>query len=189
MGNQLAQPARLQPEVLADLQGVVYKETLGACIVGGMSASCCRATHSCRCLQTNTPGGGRFLKTLLCVHDDGGLVVVKVRWCTYTWLVPHRLAQVYHKREDTPDLRAYHEQLHRIKCVFVINSVPMQLACCTRSSSQHHVHQVVASGGPVWSRVALSIVFRERQGRLLGATVCVFQPPSAPEHAPVSARH
>ena len=23
-------------------------------------------------------GGGRFLKTALCVHDDGGLVVVKV---------------------------------------------------------------------------------------------------------------
>lgn len=23
-------------------------------------------------------GGGRFLKTLLCVHDNGGLVVVKV---------------------------------------------------------------------------------------------------------------
>lgn len=29
MGNQLAQPARLQPEVLADLQDVVYKDTLG----------------------------------------------------------------------------------------------------------------------------------------------------------------
>ena len=23
-------------------------------------------------------GGGRFLKTLVCLHDDGGLVVVKV---------------------------------------------------------------------------------------------------------------
>ncbi len=26
-------------------------------------------------------GGGRFLKTLLCVPDEGGLVVVKVRHC------------------------------------------------------------------------------------------------------------
>ena len=26
-------------------------------------------------------GGGRFLKTALCVHEDGGLVVVKVTTC------------------------------------------------------------------------------------------------------------
>jgi hypothetical protein len=33
-------------------------------------------------VHTSIPaaGGGRFLKTLLCVHDDGGSVVVKVRW-------------------------------------------------------------------------------------------------------------
>lgn len=55
----------------------------------GMPASCCR-TRACRptcrpflawaCAtqRHHCAGGGRFLKTLLCVHDDGGLVVVKV---------------------------------------------------------------------------------------------------------------
>ena len=40
-------------------------------------------------------GKGRFLKTVLCVHDTGGLVVVKV----------------FYKREDVPDLRPYAQQL------------------------------------------------------------------------------
>ncbi len=30
-------------------------------------------------MALDAAGGGRFLKTLLCLHDDGGLVVVKVR--------------------------------------------------------------------------------------------------------------
>ncbi|GFR49897.1 hypothetical protein Agub_g12002, partial [Astrephomene gubernaculifera] len=51
MGNVLAQPVRVPVDPLADLPGVVLKDTLG---------------------------GGRFLKTLLCLHDSGGLVVVKV---------------------------------------------------------------------------------------------------------------
>ncbi|KAG2443160.1 hypothetical protein HYH02_009570 [Chlamydomonas schloesseri] len=51
MGNVLAQPVRVPVDVLADLPGVVMKDTMG---------------------------GGRFLKTLLCMHDSGGLVVVKV---------------------------------------------------------------------------------------------------------------
>lgn len=82
MGNQLAQPARLQPEVLADLQGVVYKETLGMVVRILLSRTRCRL-HSLQPQASNAHwhfalGGGRFLKTLLCVHDDGGLVVVKV---------------------------------------------------------------------------------------------------------------
>ncbi|EIE24687.1 hypothetical protein COCSUDRAFT_258, partial [Coccomyxa subellipsoidea C-169] len=44
-------------------------------------------------------GGGRFLKTLLCLHDDGGLVVVKV----------------YYKRDDVPDLRGYESRLLEIR--------------------------------------------------------------------------
>jgi hypothetical protein len=31
------------------------------------------------CLSVHS-GGGRFLKTVLCVHDEGGLVVVKVEF-------------------------------------------------------------------------------------------------------------
>ncbi|KAK9909837.1 hypothetical protein WJX75_008190 [Coccomyxa subellipsoidea] len=72
MGNQLSQPQKLQPEHLAEVPKVVLKENLG---------------------------GGRFLKTLLCLHDDGGLVVVKV----------------YYKRDDVPDLRAYEARLLEIR--------------------------------------------------------------------------
>jgi hypothetical protein len=45
-------------------------------------------------------GGGRFLKTLLCLHDEGGLVVVKV----------------YQKRADTPPLEPYKQQLAQLRC-------------------------------------------------------------------------
>ncbi|KAK9817197.1 hypothetical protein WJX72_010933 [[Myrmecia] bisecta] len=72
MGNQLAQPQRLQPEHLAELPNLVLKDTIG---------------------------GGRFLKTLLCVPDEGGLVVVKV----------------YHKRGEVPDLRPYEQRLYEIR--------------------------------------------------------------------------
>ncbi|BDA42626.1 probable phosphoinositide 3-kinase regulatory subunit 4 [Coccomyxa sp. Obi] len=72
MGNQLSQPQKLQPEHLAEVPKVVLKENLG---------------------------GGRFLKTLLCLHDDGGLVVVKV----------------YYKRDDVPDLRVYEARLLEIR--------------------------------------------------------------------------
>ncbi|KAK9863176.1 hypothetical protein WJX84_011949 [Apatococcus fuscideae] len=72
MGNQLAQPQRLQPEHLAELPNVVLKDTLG---------------------------GGRFLKTLLCVHDEGGLVVVKV----------------YYKRGDVPGLDEQERRLADIR--------------------------------------------------------------------------
>jgi phosphoinositide-3-kinase regulatory subunit 4 len=46
-----------------------------------------------------TLGGGRLLKTFLCVHDDGGLVVVKV----------------YLKREDSPDLQDYKAELVKLR--------------------------------------------------------------------------
>jgi len=55
MGNQLsAQPLKQSAspgDVLAEVPQVTYKATLG---------------------------GGRFLKTVRCVHDDGGELVVKV---------------------------------------------------------------------------------------------------------------
>ncbi|KAI3438322.1 hypothetical protein D9Q98_000756 [Chlorella vulgaris] len=69
MGNQLTQPRLDAAEAVAELGGsVTFKDSLG---------------------------GGRFFKSSLCVHDDGGLVVVKV----------------YAKRDDTPDLRPYRERL------------------------------------------------------------------------------
>ena len=73
MGNQLAKAVTTRPaELLSDLPNVVYKDTLG---------------------------GGRVLKTFVCVHDDGGLVVVKV----------------YLKREGSPDLGSHKEELERIR--------------------------------------------------------------------------
>ena len=43
----------------------------------------CRLRSTCHCMSlryaTCRAGGGRFFKSALCVHDDGGLVVVKVR--------------------------------------------------------------------------------------------------------------
>ncbi|GMH35843.1 hypothetical protein BSKO_03711 [Bryopsis sp. KO-2023] len=71
MGNQLATPQRLHPEQLAELPNVVYKDLLG---------------------------GGRVLKTVLCVHDVGALVV-----------------KVYHMRGDRVDLKPYERQLTEIR--------------------------------------------------------------------------
>ncbi|GAX85401.1 hypothetical protein CEUSTIGMA_g12817.t1 [Chlamydomonas eustigma] len=44
-------------------------------------------------------GGGRFLRTLLCVHDEAGPMVVKV----------------YYKRTDSPSLEVYKQQLNQIR--------------------------------------------------------------------------
>ncbi|GIL95346.1 hypothetical protein Vretimale_1391, partial [Volvox reticuliferus] len=81
MGNVLAQPVRVPVDPLADLPGVVLKDTLG---------------------------GGRFLKTLLCLHDSGGLVVVKV----------------YFKRPDTAagGLEPYKQQLAAIRSALSCSS-------------------------------------------------------------------
>ena len=84
MGNQLAKTtaATTRPaELLSDLPNVVYKDTLG---------------------------GGRVLKTFACVHDEGGLVVVKV----------------YLKREGSPDLDVYKQELARIRDCLVGLSCP-----------------------------------------------------------------
>ncbi|KAK9806003.1 hypothetical protein WJX73_003643 [Symbiochloris irregularis] len=72
MGNQLSQPQRFAPENLQELPRVVFKQGLG---------------------------GGRLLKTVLCIHDEAGLVVVKV----------------YYKRSDTPDLRPYEAALEDVR--------------------------------------------------------------------------
>jgi phosphoinositide-3-kinase regulatory subunit 4 len=74
MGNQLAQPLMqsAQPsEYLSEVPHVVYKDSLG---------------------------GGRFLKTVRCVHDEGEDIVVKI----------------YFKREDSPDLAQYDRRLQEI---------------------------------------------------------------------------
>lgn len=79
MGNQLAQPQKLQPEHLAELPKVVMKDSLGkypwlrGCLVEIVYCFCFTLIHFLK-----IPGNGRFLKTVSCVHDDGGLVVVKV---------------------------------------------------------------------------------------------------------------
>lgn len=62
-------------------------------------------------------GGGRFLKTLLCVHDQAGLVVVKV----------------YYKREDSPSLEPYRQDLQvksldRSKRLLVLLELKTRLA-------------------------------------------------------------
>lgn len=94
MGNQLSQPQKLQPEHLAEVPKVVLKENLGKLIGGPLDTLCTEITYLyrvttfamyCKRLAVIKPnrlgdhaGGGRFFKTLQCLHDDGGLVVVKV---------------------------------------------------------------------------------------------------------------
>eukprot|EP00878_Enallax_costatus_P020769 GHUV01021963.1.p1 GENE.GHUV01021963.1~~GHUV01021963.1.p1 ORF type:complete len:285 (+),score=78.80 GHUV01021963.1:193-1047(+) len=77
MGNQLA-PAAKQggPLETGELLNVVVKEALG---------------------------GSRFLKSLLCLHDNGGLVVVKV----------------FYKRKDASSLVPYKQQLQAIREVLL----------------------------------------------------------------------
>lgn len=97
MGNVLAQPSRVPADPLADLPNVVLKETLGMlqrCLQDTLCAG--RLVCSSDAFEVlphfSEPawptiwqnmycftGGGRFLKTLLCLHDEGGLVVVKAR--------------------------------------------------------------------------------------------------------------
>eukprot|EP00879_Flechtneria_rotunda_P006900 GHRR01007246.1.p1 GENE.GHRR01007246.1~~GHRR01007246.1.p1 ORF type:complete len:991 (+),score=385.20 GHRR01007246.1:2403-5375(+) len=74
MGNQLAPAAKpgVSLETQGELLNVVVRETLG---------------------------GGRFLKSLLCLHDNGGLVVVKV----------------FYKRKDATSLAPYRQQLQAIR--------------------------------------------------------------------------
>lgn len=82
MGNVLAQPlSKAQPAILGDLPVVTLKDTLGASFQLGcmpLQESCHITGTVAQILTLVLPGGGRFLKTLLCVHDEGGLVVVKV---------------------------------------------------------------------------------------------------------------
>lgn len=69
-------------------------------------------------------GGGRVLKSALCVHDDAGLVVVKVRVCVCVesgrtcpvtvCFFPHfchLLPQIYQKRGDAISLRPYEQAM------------------------------------------------------------------------------
>lgn len=95
MGNQLTAPSRLTAaEAVSDLQSVTYKDSLGEgevavsaaappTLAAGSFVRACCLLPACQCaspyLEICRAGGGRFFKSALCVHDDGGLVVVKVR--------------------------------------------------------------------------------------------------------------
>lgn len=105
MGNQLTQPGRPAAaiDLVSDVPHVVFKEALGVCMrdescgEGGGAAVLCVSGHgvqggcrSCSHLTTPTwhppthtthhaPGGGRLLKSMVCIHDEAGLVVVKVQ--------------------------------------------------------------------------------------------------------------
>jgi hypothetical protein len=89
MGNQLAAPSKPGVEHAGELLNTVVKETMGeqwwrGCAAVGSAAH--PRTHAPLDTRATPPtctlhkrsGGGRLLKTLLCVHDNGGLVVVKV---------------------------------------------------------------------------------------------------------------
>ena len=88
MGNHLATPARPAPaiDLVAEVPNVVFKEALGASgwgwggVVGWWAWRAGRGharpdapPHP----RLSPPGGGRLLKSMLCIHDDAGLVVVK----------------------------------------------------------------------------------------------------------------
>jgi hypothetical protein len=75
-------------------------------------------------------GGGRVLKTLLCVHDQGGLVVVKVLQRCVSVTLPLAASgallqpdcdkhtsclQVYYKAGGVVDVAPYEKQLSVIK--------------------------------------------------------------------------
>lgn len=79
MGNQLAvQAARNQPDSVAELPNVVYKDALGRPpVLAGKRDPLLKYWDASPMLDVDA-GGGRFFKSSLCVHDDGGLVVVKV---------------------------------------------------------------------------------------------------------------
>jgi hypothetical protein len=147
MGNQLAPPSKTGVEHSAELLNVVFKETLGEVAAaweqqGHAYTPCphalltCAHLHAWCCLA----GPGRLLKSLLCLHDNGGLVVVKVSsrglkpmsWCCKSrgqsccsgWLGPlttnHGPAgccclQVFDKRKDISSLTAYKQQLEAIR--------------------------------------------------------------------------
>ena len=82
MGNQLVPAQRLHTShIVSELRNVVVKDNLG---------------------------GGRFLKTALCVHDDGGLVVVKV----------------YYKRGTCPELAEHEKLLFRLRKLLSSHTVP-----------------------------------------------------------------
>ena len=82
MGNQLVSAQRLHTShVVSELRNVVVKDNLA---------------------------GGRFLKTALCVHDDGGLVIVKV----------------YYKRGTCPELVEHEKLLFRLRKLLSSHTVP-----------------------------------------------------------------
>lgn len=89
MGNQLTAPVA-PAEALGDLRSVTFKDSLGAAggRAGAVEADGRRVSPPCS-LPVQAPnrgappsrcptGGGRLFKSAVCVHDDGGLVVVKV---------------------------------------------------------------------------------------------------------------
>ena len=88
MGNQLSAPPRFQPEHLQELQKVVFKQSLGGPTSSERGAELpgLHVTPAC------AAGGGRFLRTVQCIHDEAGLVVIKARsipWVGTCMREPH----------------------------------------------------------------------------------------------------
>jgi hypothetical protein len=155
MGNQLAPPSKPGVEHSAELLNAVFKETLGEqlpvfrlCVQGMQAALDAELLlPPCSCA-----GPGRLLKSLLCLHDNGGLVVVKV-WSSVKVLHPQLLVtnprpacaclhslywhvapqqalthscgcspQVFDKRKDVNSLVAYKQQLEAIRSGMVASA-------------------------------------------------------------------
>lgn len=78
MGNQLSNPRYSQPDSLAELpMPVVFKDNLGEDERHRLVLESGCALRD----RLRLAGGGRLFKTSLCLHDEGGLVAVKVRSC------------------------------------------------------------------------------------------------------------
>lgn len=75
----------------------------------------------------------------------------------------HRATQVYYKRDDTPNLRQYHEQLQHIKYVVLLYShhaAPTHVETHVPINTHTlHLMQVTTTWGAIWACVALSVIF------------------------------
>lgn len=138
------------------------------------------------------------MKTLLCVHDDGGLVVVKV----------------YHKRwgaggaADAPDLRRYERQLADIRCEPLARALargargtlPWKEYAPRHATTRPPLHrttliphpplhaQRAARGGALLPRMAVSEMRGDAACRLPAAPTRALGPPHKAQHAPVYER-
>jgi len=110
MGGTLSQPARYGlADTLSELSDIAYKNDLGGYQIYHSDHKSLPSltppfifffSHHFPTPNTHTPGGGRLSKSALCVHDKGGLGVIKV----------------YIKRPDAPeDVEPYRRRLVEIR--------------------------------------------------------------------------